>query len=59
MTQAPWSLGGGGEPCCLRLALSTVLLSAPIQGRCLSRWGGPGADAEQVTQSLVGIITLS
>lgn len=47
----PWV---GWEPCCLRLALSTVLLNVPIQGRCLSEvGGGPGADAEQVTQSLL------
>ena len=39
------SLGVGGEPGALGLALSTVLPNTRVLGRCLNRWGGPGADA--------------
>ena len=33
-------------------ALSTVLLNAHTLGRCLNRWGGPEAGAEQGTQKV-------
>lgn len=36
----------------LAQALSTVLPNARTLGRCLSRWGGPGAVAEQGTQKV-------